>query len=114
VTVAPDGTPPERIERFQRRTDAIPLTTVWHARPFGVGPLLEALSLGTRRYVEARAAPGEDVTVVGRVTEAGGVDPLVVSDRSPAGTLRRMAGTSLVGLAIGAFVVALALVLLVA
>jgi hypothetical protein len=113
ATVAPDETPPERIERFERRTDALPSTTLWHARPFGVGALLDALSLGTRRYTEARAAPGEDVTVVGRVTD-GGVDPLVVSDRSPARTLRRMAGTSLVGLAIGAFVVALGVVLLAA
>jgi len=113
ATVAPDETPPERIERFERRTDALPSTTLWHARPIGVGAVLDALSLGTRRYVEARASPGEDVTVVGRVTDDG-VDPLVVSDRSPAGTLRRMAGTSLVGLAIGAFVVALGLLLLLA
>ena len=112
ATVTPDETP-ERVERFERRTDALPSRTYWHARPFVVGAVLDALSLGTRRYVEARSTPGEDVTVVGRVTD-GGVDPLVVSDRSPAGTLRRMAGTSLVGLAIGAFVVALGLVLLVA
>ncbi|MFC6735734.1 hypothetical protein ACFQEQ_05715, partial [Halolamina salina] len=113
ATVALHETPPERIERFERRTDALPSTTVWHARQFGIGPVLDALSLGTRRYTEARATPDEDVTVVGRVTEAGGVDPLVVSDRSPASTLRRMAGTSLVGLAIGAFVVALGAVLFV-
>ncbi|WP_435117532.1 hypothetical protein [Halolamina sp. C58] len=113
ATVRPDETPPERVERFEQRTDALPSTTFWHARPPGLGPVVNALSLGTRRYTEQRASPGDEVTVVGRVSE-GGVDPLVVSDRSPAGTLRRMAGISLVGLAIGAFVVALGLVLLVA
>jgi len=56
--------------------------------------------------------PGDDVTVVGRVTERGdGVDPLVVSDRPPRQTFFRMAKTSLVGLCIGVFVVALGLAL---
>lgn len=111
ATVDPGETPPERIGRFERTTDALPSATGWHARPPVVGSVLDALALGARRYTEQRASPGDDVTVVGRVTD-GGVDPLVVSDRSPAGTLRRMAGTSLVGLAIGAFVVALGAVLL--
>ena len=114
TTVHPDETPPERVGRFERASDALPGTTLWHARPPGLGVLMAALSLGTRRYTEERATPGDEVTVVGRVTDAGGVDPLVVSDRSPAGTLRRMAGTSLVGLAIGAFAVALGVALLLA
>lgn len=107
ATVGPDEEPPERIERFEQRTDAIPSTTRWRDPPTVLRVPARWLSLGTRRYTEERASPGDDVTVVGRVTEAGGVDPLVVSDRSPAGTLRRMASTSLVGLLIGAFVVAL-------
>ncbi|QKY21244.1 hypothetical protein B4589_013000 [Halolamina sp. CBA1230] len=111
ATVGPDETAPERIERFERTTDALPSTTGWHARPPGLGAVMDILSLGARRYTEQRASPGDDVTVVGRVTD-GGVDPLVVSDRSPAGTLRRMAGTSLVGVAIGVFVVAFGAVLL--
>lgn len=113
VTVGPDDTPPERVARFQARTDTLPTTTWWHGRPFGIGTVAGALSLGARRYTEQRAAPGDEVTVVGRVI-GGGVDPVVVSDRSPAGTLRRMAGTSLAGLAIGAVAVALGTVLLAA
>ena len=104
--------PPARIGRFEHHTDALPSTTIWHARPFGLGAIMGALSLGARRYTEARALPGDDVTVVGRVTDAGGVDPLVVSDRSPTATLRRMAGTSLIGLAIGAFAAVLGAVML--
>ena len=112
ATVAPGSQPPDRIGRFERRVDAVPATTVWHARSFGFGLVAGALSLGTRRYTEERATPGDEVTVVGRTTDDGSVDPLVVSDRSPATTLRRMASTSLVGLAIGAFVTALGAVLL--
>lgn len=112
ATVAPGAQPPDRIARFERRVDAVPATTVWHARPFGLGVVAGALSLGTRRYTEERAMPGDEVTVVGRTTDDGSVDPLVVSDRSPATTLRRMASTSLVGLAIGAFVAVLGAVLL--
>jgi hypothetical protein len=112
ATVEPDEEPPERIDRFERRTDALPSSTRWRDPPSLLRPPARWLSLGTRRYTEERASPGDDVTVVGRVTEAGGVDPLVVSDRSPTGTLRRMASTSLVGLLIGAFVVALGVGLL--
>ncbi|MFW5934599.1 MAG: hypothetical protein ACOCQL_01975 [Halolamina sp.] len=111
ATVAPDEAPPERIERFEARADALPSTTWWHARPPVVGAVAGALSLGARRYAEQRATPGDDVTVVGRVVD-GGVDPLVVSDRSPAGTLRRMAGTSLAGIAVGVVAAALGVVLL--
>ncbi|MBP1985989.1 hypothetical protein [Halolamina salifodinae] len=113
ATVAPGETPPERVAGFEARTDAVPTTTVWYARPFGVGAVASALSLGTRRYSEQRATPGDDVTVVGRVTAAG-VDPLVVSDRSPVGTVRRMASTSLAGLAVGAVALSLGVLLLVA
>lgn len=112
ATVAPGETLPERVAGFETRTDAVP-TTLWHARPFGVGAVASALSLGTRRYSEQRATPGDDVTVVGRVTAAG-VDPLVVSDRSPVGTVRRMASTSLAGLAVGAVALSLGVLLLVA
>jgi hypothetical protein len=56
--------------------------------------------------------PGDEVTVVGRVTETGdGIDPLVVSDRPPSKTIFRMAKTSLIGLSIGLFVVILGLTL---
>lgn len=112
ATVDLDEAAPERIERFEARTDALPASTLWHARPFGLGALAGVLSLGARRYTEQRATPGDAVTVVGRVTDDG-VDPVVVSDRSPAGTVRRMASTSLAGLAIGAVAVALGVVLFV-
>lgn len=73
---------------------------------------MRLLSVGTRRYTEQRVMPGDDITVLGRVTETGdGVDPLVVSDRSPGQTILRMAKTSLVGLCIGVFAVMLGLVL---
>jgi len=83
------------------------VTTYWRAPPSFLRPITRHLSLGTRRYSEQRAVPGDDVTVVGRVTERGdGVDPLS-SDRPPRQTFFRMAKTSLVGLCIGVFVVAL-------
>ncbi|MFW5939546.1 MAG: hypothetical protein ACOCSD_05375 [Halolamina sp.] len=113
ATVGADETPPERVGRFERRTDALPATTPWRDPPTGLGWLAGRLSLGARRYTEERATPGDDVTVVGRVTERG-LDPLVVSDRPRPETLRRMASTSLAGLAIGAVVVALGAALLVA
>jgi len=87
---------------------------VWRDPPAFVRPLASALSLGTRRYSEQRLHPGDDVTVVGRVVgdadgdgDAGGVDPIVVSDRPRAETLYRMAKTSLAGLLIGLVGVAL-------
>jgi hypothetical protein len=113
AAVAPGETPPERVGRFERRASALPATTRWRDPPALLRAPAQWLSLGTRRYTEERATPGDDVTVVGHVTAAGGVDPLVVSDRSPAGTFRRMAGTSMVGLTIGAFVVVLGVGLLV-
>jgi hypothetical protein len=112
ATVDADEDAPERIARFERRTDALPTTTAWRDPPGPLRGIAAALSFGTRRYTEQRASPGDDVTVVGRVTESGDLDPLVVSDRSRGATLRRMAGTSLLGLAIGAFAVAMGLVLL--
>jgi hypothetical protein len=107
ATLRPDEEPPDRVARFEERADALPSSTRWRDPPTVLREPARWLSLGTRRYTEARASPGDDVTVVGRVTEAGGVGPLVVSDRSAPGTLRRMAGTSLVGLLIGVFVAAI-------
>lgn len=111
VTTGPGETPPDRIRRFEGGRDDLPATTVWREPPSVLAPLFHALSLGRRRYTERRAAPGDEVTVVGRVTEDG-VDPLVVSDRSVGRTLYGMAGTSLVGLAIGLVGLGLGLVLL--
>lgn len=113
ATVTPGETPPERIERFERTSTRLPGTTIWRDPPAPLRPLADLLSLGTRRYSEERATPGDSVTAVGRVTESGGLDPVVVSDRPRAATLRRMASTSLVGVAVGAFAVALGVVLLV-
>lgn len=112
ATVGPEETAPERAERFERRTDALPGSTPWREPPVGLRWIARRLSLGTRRYSEERATPGDEVTVVGRVTESDGLDPLVVSDRPRAATLRRMASTSLLGIAIGAFAVGLGVVLL--
>ena len=113
ATSGPGETPADRIRRFEEDREGLPATTVWRDPPSVLAPLFRALSLGRRRYTERRAAPGDDVTVVGRVTEDG-VDPLVLSDRSVGRTLSRMAGTSLVGLAIGLVAVGLGLVLLLA
>jgi len=112
ATVPPSDELPERSARFERSTDAVPVTTYWRSSPSVFRPITRRLSLGTRRYSEQRAMPGDEVTVVGRVTETGdGIDPLIVSDRPPKQTFFWMAKTSLVGLCIGMFVVALGLVL---
>lgn len=112
ATVSPGDKPPERIARIERTTDAVPRTTVWRSPPSILQPVTSRLSLGARRYTEQRAKPGDEVTVVGRVTETSdGVDPLVVSDCPPSQTLLRMAKTSLVGLSIGLFVAILGLTL---
>ncbi|MFC6941253.1 hypothetical protein ACFQE8_14985 [Salinirubellus sp. GCM10025818] len=114
ATVPPGDEPSERIARFERTAGADPATTHWRSPPPILKPITTRLSLGTRRYTEQRATPGDEITVVGRITETGdGVDPLVVSDRPPRQTLLRMARTSLVGLCIGGFAVALGLVLVV-
>ncbi|GGM75241.1 hypothetical protein J2752_002829 [Halarchaeum rubridurum] len=114
ATVTPDERPPERIERFDQQTSALPSTTIWRTPPSVLEPIRRFLSLGTRRYTEEKAMPDGEVTVVGNVTEDGdSIDPLVVSDRSPATTVLRMAKTSLVGLAIGGFGLLLGLALLV-
>lgn len=74
--------------------------TVVHAGLIGYGRINRALSLGTRRYTERRASPGDEATVVGRADGAG-VDPVVVSDRPPGAALYRTVRTSLAGLAVG-------------
>ena len=104
ATVDPGATSPDPIARFEQRVDAIPASTVWRDPPAPLQPLASLLSLGTRRYVEQRALPGDEVTVVGWVIDgSAGIDPLVIADGPPGQTLRRMARTSLFGLAIGAF-----------
>lgn len=93
---------PERIHQFEQETDNVRPSTVWRDPPSVIRPLFSVLSIGTRRYSEQRAAVSDELTVVGRVTDGGsGIDPLVVSDCSPAGTVFRMAKTSLGGLLIG-------------
>lgn len=112
ATTSPDEAPPDRVRRFEEARDDLPATGFWRDPPAVLAPLFRALSLGRRRYTEGRASPGDEVTVVGRVTGDGrGVDPLVVSDRSAGRTLYRMAGTSLAGLAIGLVGVGLGAVL---
>lgn len=111
ATVGPDETPPERIDRFEREAEGFPRTTVWTRPPGVLRPIARALSLGTREYREQRAEIGETVTVVGRVTDEEGVEPLVVSDRPPLATAIRMAKTAAVGLAIGLGVTAFGVVL---
>lgn len=111
ATVRTDETAPERIERFERKSTGLPGPTVWRTPPAPLRPVVNLLSLGSRRYSEERLAPGDEVTVVGRVTESGGLDPIVLSDRPRTETLRRMAGTSLAGLAVGCFAVVLGVVL---
>lgn len=102
TTTGPATDPPERIQQFEQESDNVPPSTVWRDPPSVVRPLFSVLSIGTRRYSEQRAAVGDELTVVGQVMNDGvGIDPLVVSDRSPAGTVFRMAKTSLGGLLIG-------------
>lgn len=104
---------PDRIARFEQATDAAPESTVWRDPPESLRPLMDLLSLGARRYTEQRVTAGDDVTVVGRVTEnEDGIDPLVVSDRPRPETLYRMAKTSFVGLLSGVAGVLLGVVLL--
>ena len=112
ATVPSSDEPPERIARFEQNTVAVPVVTHWRSPPSLFRPITRALSLGIRRYSEQRVRPGDDVTIVGRITETGdGLDPLVVSDLSAGRTLLRMAKISLIGLCIGVFVVLLGLVL---
>jgi hypothetical protein len=106
ATVGPDDDPPARIDRYERETDGVRRETFWTAPPAPLAPVARALSLGRRRYVERRASPGDGVTVAGRVDD-GRLDPLVVSAGSAAGARRRLSKTSLAGLLIGAFAVAL-------
>jgi hypothetical protein len=112
-TVDPDAEPPERIARYERETDDLSAETVWRSPPAPLAPVLRALSLGTRRYSERCASPGDEVTVAGRVVD-GHLDPLVVSTTTPRGALRRLSKTSLAGLLVGAFALALGAVLLLA
>lgn len=104
--VAPGETPDGAVEAFERQHD-VPSRTFWHGRPPVVGAVARALSLGHRRYREGTLEPGADVLVAGRLVETEadgglGIDPDLVSTRSPAATLARVARTSLVGLAAGA------------
>jgi hypothetical protein len=102
ATVAADAQPPDRVARFEHSTSGYPTTTRWQTPPNVLRSLFATLSLGTRRYTEQRATPGERCTVVGRVTASGAsIDPIVVSDATPAATASRMARTSLGGVAIG-------------
>lgn len=113
ATTPADAEPTERIERFERTTDAVPATSHWRSPPSFLRPITSRLSLGTRRYTEERTTPGDEVTIIGHVTETGdGVDPVVVSDRPPGQTIFRMAKTSFVGLSIGVFAVMLGTVLI--
>lgn len=113
ATVLRGDEPPERVARFEQVTDAVPESTVWRDPPVALEPLLDLLSIGARRYTEQRVTPGDDVTVVGRVTKDGdGIDPLVISDRPLVATLYRMARTSFVGLLSGVAGVLLGVVLL--
>lgn len=111
ATVGADETPPERIERFERNSTRLQEPSIWRAPPTLLRPVADLLSLGTRRYSEECLEQGDEVTAVGRVTEDGHLDPLVLSDRPRGRTLRRMAGTSLAGLAVGGFAVALGVAL---
>ena len=117
ATVGQGESPPDRVGSFERETADLPVSTVWRSPPPGLRTLFGALSLGTRRYREARAGPGDEVTVVGRLVETDGesaVDPLVVSDCPAGRTLVRMAGTSLAGVAVGLVALAVGAFLLAA
>ncbi|WP_396613530.1 hypothetical protein ACH9L7_16450 (plasmid) [Haloferax sp. S1W] len=103
TTLDPDESPPEYVSSFERKTDSVPVSTRWRNPPRVVRRLSSALGLGTRKYTEARVTPGDEVTVVGRVSngEEATVTPLVVSSFSPMRSVFRMASTSLTGFSIG-------------
>jgi len=102
ATTGFDKEPPARIRTFEQESTNVSRSTVWRNPPAIIRPLFRVFSLGTRRYSEQRAAVGDELTVVGRVTNTGsGIDPLVVAGGSPAGTVFRMAKTSIGGLLIG-------------
>ncbi|GGN11827.1 hypothetical protein [Halarchaeum nitratireducens] len=105
------ASPPSRVARFEREVD-LPGLDVWRRPPGVLRPVFDALSLGARRYVEDRVEPGDNVTVVGRVTDDGSVDPLVMADRPRGATVVRMARTSLAGVLAGGLAIAIGLVLL--
>jgi len=106
ATVGPADAPPDRIARYERRTDGLASDSGYRSPPAALAPLARALSLGRRRYAEHRLSPGETVTVVGRVAD-GRVDPLVAVDGSPGRALFRLSKTSVAGLLVGLFAVAL-------
>lgn len=112
ATVGVDETPPARIERFERNSTRLPGPTIWQTPPSLLRPVVDLLSLGTRRYSEECVRPDDEVTAVGRVTEDGHLDPVVLSDRSRSETLRRMSSTSLTGLAVGGFAVGIGMLLI--
>lgn len=98
-TASAKTTPAERIRAFEQGHDDIPTSTIWQRPTSVLVPIFRVLSLGTRRYSEQRAVRGTDVTVVGRVSkDKTGINPLIISDRSPTSTLFRMASISIMGL----------------
>lgn len=110
-TVPAGDAPPDRIRRFEHDRD-LRGASRWRNLPAILGPIARALSLGTRRYVEQCVGTGDEVTVVGRVTDRGdAIEPVVISDRPPLATALGMAKPSLVGFAVGAGSVVFGLVL---
>lgn len=108
VRVSEDETPPEPIREYRNERE---LTA--EANRSEVPALARQFGLGDRRYVERRLDPGDEVTVVGRLTgEPGRIEPTVVSDTTPLRTATRLGRQSVIGGAIGAFSILLGLVLL--
>lgn len=112
ASVDPEAEAPERVANFHRSVSAAPGWTIWRDPPKFLAGVARQLSIGRRHYLEQRAGEADAVTVVGRVGD-GRVDPIVVSDRSPTGTLVRMARTTLAGLLIGVGTLAFATLLIV-
>lgn len=101
ATVPPGESPPDRILAFDAEADVPDGGSPLASLPGPLSGLGRRAGLGRRTYTEHRLEPGEDATVVGRPLEDATVDPLVVSDRSPRGTVLAMARTGLVAVAIG-------------
>lgn len=101
VTVPRDEDPPAEIREYLGAADGVATDAVNPPKPLA-GPF----SFGDRRYRERRLDPGDHVTVFGRIAGATDpdrrLDPVVVSDASPAETAFRIARQSTAGLAIGA------------
>lgn len=112
ATVAPGETPPDRILALDAAAEIEDGDSPLAGLPGPLAGLGRRVGLGRRTYREHRLEPGEEATVVGYPVGDGTVDPLVVSDRSPRGTVVAMARTGLVAVAIGAVTVAVGLGLL--